>query len=319
METGCNSMRDKTLKRPKRSVIERRNLAGYAFIIPFLLGIITIFIPSIIQSLLYSFGTVNIGFDKVTSTIEGVDNYINAFADDMDFRVYLLDAVKGIFIDLLTILFFSFFISFVLNQNFVGRGAARTIFFLPVLLASGFMASASFGNSFIDAFSSSNNTGSTLSTAFSGGGLASILDLEGLLLSANIGSGLTTFIIGAIDNTYNIVNNSGVQILIFLSGLQSISPSIYESARVEGATKWEEFWKITFPMLTPMILVNIVYTIIDSFGNPKYQILNYVELKAFSDNQMGYASALSWVYFVFIVLVVGILWKIISKRVQYLD
>ena len=131
--------------------------------------------------------------------------------------------------------------------------------------------------------------------------------------------GITDFIINAIDNTYEIVNSSGVQILIFLSALQNISDSIYESARVEGATKWEEFWKITFPMLTPMILVNIVYTIIDSFINPRYQILEYIENNSFVDNQMGYASALSWIYFAVTLVIVGVLWKIISKRVQYLD
>ena len=301
------------------SLNSKKNMMGYFFIIPFLIGLVAIFIPSIIQSFYYSFSDVEIGFDKVSIHIKGVSNYINAFTEDTDFRVYLLDAVKGIFVDLITIILFSFFISFILNQKFFGRGAARVVFFLPILLSSGFVASADFGNSLMESYSSANNSGSVIATAFSGGGLAEILDLKSLLESTNLNTGITDFIINAIDNTYEIVNSSGVQILIFLSALQNISDSIYESARVEGATKWEEFWKITFPMLTPMILVNIVYTIIDSFINPRYQILEYIENNSFVDNQMGYASALSWIYFAVTLVIVGVLWKIISKRVQYLD
>lgn len=297
----------------------KRNMFGYVFIIPFLIGLITIFIPSIIQSLYYSFSEVEIGFDKVMVEIKGFDNYIKSFTEDTNFRVYLLDAVKGIFVDLITIIFFSFFVSLVLNQKFIGRGVARVIFFLPIILSSGFVASADFGNSLMETFSSSNNSSNAIANAFSDGGLSELLDLEGLLVSANLNTSITNFILNAIDNTYNIVNNSGVQILIFLSALQNISDSIYESARVEGATKWEEFWKITFPMLTPMILVNIVYTIIDSFTNPRYQILSYIEKNSFVENQMGYASALSWIYFIITLVIVGVLWKIISKRVQYME
>lgn len=301
------------------SLMEKRNMIGYVFIAPFILGLIAIFIPSVVQSLYYSFGKVEIGFDAVTVTLEGVGNYIKAFTEDTQYRVYLLDTVTGIFTDLITIVFFSFFIAFVLNQKFIGRGAARTIFFLPVILATGIIASADLSNSLMSAYSSSSNTGATISNAFSGGGLSSILDLEELLLSANIGSSITDFLLNAINNTYNIVNYSGVQILIFLSALQSISPSLFEAADVEGATKWEEFWKITFPMITPMVLVNIVYTIVDSFTNPKYKILSYVEENAFSNNQLGYASALSWVYFIIVLVIIGVLWKLMSKRINYLD
>ena len=126
-------------------------------------------------------------------------------------------------------------------------------------------------------------------------------------------------ILYAVDNTYKIVNSSGVQILIFVSALQSINPSVFEAAKVEGATKWEEFWKITFPLLTPMILVNIVYTVVDSFTNPAYKVLDYIESQAFEGNRLGYASALSWAYFLIVLMVLGVVWRLIARRVQYLE
>ena len=88
---------------------------------------------------------------------------------------------------------------------------------------------------------------------------------------------------------------------------------------MEGATKWEEFWKITFPMLTPMILVNMVYTLVDSFTDPRYGMLNLIQTHAFANNQIGYASALSWVYFLIVLVLLGLVWAAFGKRVQYLD
>jgi ABC-type sugar transport system permease subunit len=126
-------------------------------------------------------------------------------------------------------------------------------------------------------------------------------------------------VIYAIDNTYSIVNSSGVQILIFLSALQSISPSIFESAKVEGATKWEEFWKITFPILTPMILVSTVYTIIDSFTNPRYRVLEYIRENAFASNRLGFASAMAWIFFLIIAVIIWMVFGLVSRRVHYLD
>ena len=132
--------------------------------------------------------------------------------------------------------------------------------------------------------------------------------------SANLNSNITDVIVYAVENTYSVVNSSGVQILIFISALQAIPSSLFEASKVEGATKWEEFWKITFPMLTPMILVNIVYTIIDSFTNPKYEVLQYILDNSFTNSKgIGYACAMSWM------ICLGIICGVLSKRIHYLD
>lgn len=298
---------------------DRRNCVGYLFVLPFILGIVLIFIPAIVNSLKYSFENIDIGFNTISHTFVGTKNFIDAFASDTQYRVFITDFVKGMLGDLVVILFFSFFVANILNQKFIGRGLARTIFFLPVLLATGFVASADNGNQLMSLYNSSSNTASTLAGAFTGGGLALVTDLHEALISLNMGDNITSWILSTIKNTSNVVNSSGVQILIFLSALQAIPPSVFESAKVEGATKWEEFWKITFPMLTPTILVNFVYTVIDSFSNPKYQILSYIQGLAFKGNRIGYASALSWIYFIIVAVIIGLIWIVLSKRIQYMD
>lgn len=302
-------------KRFSLSLTERNGLHGYVFLLPFLIGLFFIFLPCAVQSLYYAFCDVQIGFGNVTASFVGLNNLKTAFLSDVEYRQILLRTVRGTAVDTIIILFFSFFISNILNQKFVGRSLARTLFFLPVILSTGIVAAVDTAT----ASSMAETAGSTIGSAFSGQSLSSFFDLEELLLSMNLPQGITSVITYAIDNTYTVVNRSGVQILIFLSALQGIPASIFEASKIEGATGWEEFWKITFPMITPMILVNIVYTIVDSFTNPVYGMLDYVEKQAFSYNRMGYASAVSWVYFLIVLAALLVIFRITSKRITYMN
>lgn len=306
-------------RKSRIGLVERKNMVGYLFILPFLIGLFAIFLPAIVKSIMYAFSVVDIQMGRVVLTAPTPTrwkNFSDALFVDTHFRVYMWEVIQGMIGDLITIIFFSFFIAIVLNQKFIGRGAARTIFFLPVLLATGIIAAADVTTS----FTNGGIVGSTaLSTAFNNGAMAKLLDLQQMLESVQISPTISKFIYTTLGNTYGIVNSSGVQILIFLSALQGISPSLFESAKVEGATKWEEFWKITFPMLTPMILVNVVYTIVDSFSNPKYQVLSYIQSTAFEQNNFGLSAAFSWLYFLVVLVIIGIIWGLIAKRIQYLD
>ena len=297
----------------------RKNRMGYLFVLPFIVGLLAIFLPALYDSIVYSLSEVTIRLDAVQQETVGFENYIKAFTEDTQFRVLLLGAMQRTVQDLVVIVIFSFFVAALLNQNFVGRGLARTIFFLPVILATGIIANADANSLVANTFASSTNTDAVISSAFGSGGLQTLLNLQELLGSLNLNKTVMQTILTAVDNTYNVVNSSGVQIIIFLAALQSISPSIFEAARVEGATKWEEFWKITFPMVTPMILVNVVYTIVDSFTNPQYGILEYIQEQAFSNSQIGFASSLSWIYFAFVGILLALVTVIISRRIHYLD
>jgi ABC-type sugar transport system permease subunit len=121
--------------------------------------------------------------------------------------------------------------------------------------------------------------------------------LQDLLSVSGVGSGVFDVIFQMIDAIYDIVMASGIQIIIFLTGLQAISPSLYEAANVEGCTAWESFWKITFPMVSPLLLVNCIYTIVDFFMKNDNRVMERISTVMYSDAKFGVASAMSWIYF----------------------
>jgi ABC-type sugar transport system permease subunit len=302
-------------KRKGIGLVEKKGMWGYLFISPFIVGLIFIFIPTVAKSLFYSFNDVKIEFSNITTKFLGFKNYYDAFMTDPKFRVVLIAASKGILVDSTIIIFFSFFIANLLNQKFIGRGFVRTIFFLPVVLSVGIVAAMEKENLAYNAMSLVSDS----TNGFDQLGMQAMFSTFNIMAKLGLPNSISTFTMTAINNTYNIVNSSGVQILLFLSSLQSISPSIFEAAKVEGATKWEEFWKITFPMLSPMILVNVVYTVIDTFTNPTYGIMDFIETQAFNSGKLGYAAALSWIYFLIVIVVLAITAGIISRRVNYLE
>ena len=167
-------------------------------------------------------------------------------------------------------------------------------------------------NIFSDEMESEIENGSGSSTASE---IVSAMDVERLFANMKIGTGIVDYVTKAINNIYDIVNRSGVQMLIFLAGLQSISPAIYESCSIDGATEWETFWKITFPMISPMILVNGVYTIIDSFTTDSNVVMKYIK-NAYSKGE-EISTAMSWIYFLIVILIVALGAAIFSAFVFY--
>ena len=205
----------------------RKNAIGYLFTLPVLLGILLIFLPALYHSFVYSTSSVTIRLDSVQLEQVGFQNYVEAFTQDVNFRVLLLSALQRTVTDTLVIVVFSFFIATVLNQKFKGRGIVRMIFFLPVLLSTGIIASADTNSLMLSVFGSSGNTGS-ISGAFTSSGFDILFSLQDLMESIKLDPAFKNFLLNTVDNTYNIVNSSGVQILIFLAALQAISPSVFE-------------------------------------------------------------------------------------------
>ena len=133
-----------------------------------------------------------------------------------------------------------------------------------------------------------------------------------------IGQGLVDYVVNIVNDIYNVVNRSGVQMLIFLSGLQSINPAIYESCKIDGASAWETFWKITFPMISPMIMVNTIYTVIDSFTSKSNQVMAYIRnVYDSAANGQVLASAMSWMYFLVVILLIAIVAGLLSMYIFY--
>jgi len=154
-------------------------------------------------------------------------------------------------------------------------------------------------------------------TGASPSGLLQSIELKVMLMDVGVSETIVNYLTSAVDRIYEIITQSGVQILIFLAGLQSISPSLYEASKIEGATGYEAFWKITFPMVSPLILTNLVYTIIDSFMNNA--ITQMINTTAFQTLDFGLSSAMSWIYFGLIAVILAVSTYIVSRRVFYHD
>jgi ABC-type sugar transport system permease subunit len=310
------------VKRVRRfGLLEKKGLSGYLFILPFLIGFFVILLPTVAQSFWYMFHDVKIEFGGVAMEWIGLENFRVAFFEDAAFVPMMMIVAMTIVPDIIIVICFSFFISNVLNQKFLGRGAARMVFFLPVLLTTGIVTMMAEANEALDYGVEASATGFDtlgLGAFFSTSSLMNTLGIPSDDLPI-IGFNVRSFILRALMSISSIINESGVQILIFLSALQSISPSLFEAAKVEGATKWEEFWKITFPMLTPMILVAIVYSIINTFTNPRFGIMNTLHQASFGAGTHGYGSALAWLYFLMIMIFLGLTWLLIARRVSYLE
>ena len=305
----------KTKKRKIASLDRRKARAGWIFVLPFVLGFILIYLPMVVESIKYSFYNIEIlrggGFQLIPV---GWAHYSNALLDDPDFVQILITGLLDMVFDIPMILIFSLFMAVLLNQKMAGRAAFRAIFFIPVILSTGLMESIEAQNIMGDYMDSAEgiDDGSGESTAST---LVSALDVEALFAGMAVGQGLVEYVVVAINRIYDIVNRSGVQMLIFLAGLQSISPAIYESVQIDGATAWETFWKITFPMISPMILVNAVYTIIDSFTTESNVVMTFIS--GVYEKSDVLSSAMSWIYFLIVIGIIALFAGIFSSVVFY--
>ena len=319
--TNQNVVTDAPVKKRKIASLDRRKArSGWFFVLPFVLGFVLVYIPIIYESIKYSFFSYRIVNGGQVKTFVGWKNYSDALFSESDFVQTLLTGLTEMAFDIPAILIFSLFIAVILNQKMIGRAAFRAIFFLPVVVSTGIMesvlnASYSFAGSGVDLGESSSAADK----------MNENLAIEGLLQTVfqnlGFGEGLVTYIVSAVASIADIINRSGVQILIFLAALQSISPAIYESCEIDGATAWETFWKITFPMVSPMILVNGVYTIIDNFTTESNSVMNVIQ-STYSNATLGVSAkhvsaAMGWMYFLVVLLIVGLVAAIFSAYVFY--
>lgn len=301
-------------QRKKKTLAFKNAVAGYLFILPFILGFILFMIVPLGQSLLMTFNEVNPNPDGTgfSMTWVGIKNFKDAFTVDPDFVPYLISEITTMVINTPATLIFSFFIALLLNQNFKGRGAVRAIFFLPVILSSGVIVGIEYNNSLLsdmkEVISETSNEASVTGV------------LESILVTSDSSpmSRMFEYVFDIINRVYDIAIASGIQIIMFLSALQTISPSMFEAAKIEGCTAWESFWKITFPMVSSMILVNVVYTVIDFFLKTDNTVMTKISEEVGKLNY-GFSSAMAWVYFLCVIIILGIVSLIISKRVYYYE
>lgn len=304
-------------KKFRLSLTSKRAITGYLFILPWLIGFFLFYVRSIIMTGQFSFSNLTIDANVGGYQLEkvGFANYIEAFRSHPTFKQILTTSVTDMLVDVPLITFFSLFMAILLNKKFPGRPIFRAIFFLPVILSSGAITEMmTLAKNMMTAGVSS--TAAELGGGSGGATLAFDIDyLVEMFMNLGLPVKLVEYLQSAVGRINDIISASGVQIIIFIAALQSIPGSMYEVAKIEGATGYETFWKVTFPMVMPHIITNVVYTIVDSFTDS--QVVELAHTTAFQYFKYGLSSAFSLVSTIVTSIILVIIVGIIQKRTFY--
>lgn len=288
------------MKRFKLTLTTRQSLTGLCFTIPFIIGFLMFFLKPLFQSFIFVFSKVRVS-DGYTTEFIGLDNIEYLFTKDANFATNLVESMVNLLWQMPVIVVFSLFFAIILNQKFKGRIVMRAIFFLPVIIASGLV---------MQIIQSDAAAGAALSGSVVSAGSTSNSDvLRELLINTGLGDKFVNAITTVTDSLFTLTWKTGIQMIIFLAGLQSVPTSLYEAASVEGASGWESFWKITLPMLTPILQLTIVYSIVDNFTDTKNKVMTQVMSNA-RLVRYGWTAAMSWIYFLIIAVVLAIVFII---------
>ena len=262
------------------------------------MGFLLFLVVPLVWNLIWSFTDTDMQNVSEPLSFIGLDNYVEAFTIDIEFVPYLLETFRNLVVDVPVILAFALAVALLAMQDVPGGMLFRAIFFLPVVVGS----AAVIGRLF-------DMSGGQL-VLFRGQGVQQFLQIY-------LGDRLPAFM-QFLNRSIFVLWRTGVQILIFVAGLKSIDPALYEAAEVDGASAWGRFWKVTLPMLSPVMLVNIVYTIIDSFTDYFNRVLSYIRMVTFqTDLRLGYPSALGFIYFIVVFILVILVFGFVSRFTFY--
>ncbi|MBR6223955.1 MAG: sugar ABC transporter permease [Lachnospiraceae bacterium] len=296
------------------TLTRRRSIKGFFFIVPWLIGFLWFYLRSLMLTVQFSVSelTVSPG-GGYTLDFVGLDNFIYAFRAHGTFKQILTTSIGDMVVDVPLITFFSLLIAMLLNREFKGRTLVRAIFFLPVILNSDAIVGA-MGIARGLMVGGLSNTSSEILDAAATTGVSVDYYIQ-MFTSLGIPTIFIQYVMGAVGRISDIINASGVQIIVFLAALQSIPGSMYEVAKIEGATAYETFWKVTFPMVMPHIITVVVYTVVDSFIDSEVVDLAYAT--AFDQNNYGLSSVFSLVSTLVTCLILGLTVYFIQKRTFY--
>ncbi|MBR5923223.1 MAG: sugar ABC transporter permease [Clostridia bacterium] len=276
-----------------------RRRYGYTFVAHWIVGLIMFFVIPLLYSVLYSFSDVSITNGLELKFI-GFKNYSFLLFEDPDYLNDVRDAILSMFYSLPMIIALSLILAVLLNQKYRGRTLMRIIFFLPVIIES----SAIIG---LLADDSINSPIFNFSTQGEG-----IMNYDLILGNLSLPPQITTFLTFFLKNAVSLTWSCGVQIILFLAGLQSIPESLYEVSRIEGANKWEEFWQITVPMLRHVLSLVIIYTMISKFTASDNKIVSF-SIEQMRNLRYHIASAMLWFYFIIVLAVIGLVLLIYNR------
>ncbi len=304
-------------KKAKLSLLQKRMRTGYLFILPWFVGFVLFYVRSLVMTGQFAFSTLemNAGEGGYTLTFAGLDNFIYAFRAHATFKQVLTTSIGNMLVDVPLIIFFSLFMALLLNKKFPGRFIVRAIFFLPIILnADAITAALELSAAMMNGGISTMATEVVENATATSSGMSMDYFID-LFMSLGIPTSLLDYVMAAVARINDIISASGVQIIIFIAALQSIPGSMYEVAKIEGATGYETFWKVTFPMVMPHIITNVVYTIIDNFARSEVVELAYET--AFTNFNYGLSSVFSLVSTIITCIILVVVVGFIQKKTFY--
>ena len=291
------------MKRGLKDFTRKKQMYGRMFILPWEIGFVLFFLQPLVQSLVFVFSKVTVDFDAGVFVTEwnGIENIKYFLYKDTQYVDYLVESLTSFVLNIPLIVSLSLIVGVLLNQKFKGRVMFRSIFFLPVIIATGVVMTYLTGDA-------------TAESMRGGTGAGNGIDITGILMSMNLTSNITTKVIGFVNQIFDLFWDCGVQIVLFISGLQSIPEQLYEVCRVEGANKWEEFWYVTFPMLSGTTLLVIVFTAIEIFTDSGNSVMTY-GFNAMKQNMWWQGPTILWIYFALVGAILGLAVLLIQKKI----
>ena len=288
----------------KTASIEKRNSRnGFLFTLPWAIGVLIFFVFPMFQSVYFSFTDVTVTTSGFSTKFIGFKNFGYALYESPQYVENLVDSLTEFSYKIPIILILSFIIAVVLNGKFKGRTFFRSVYFIPVIIAGSIAMTFLGGNETIE------EMGQVTQSAY----LDGLIDFEKIFLQMGIPTETTNFIFGYIDQIFDLVWDSGVQIVLFISGLQSIPEQLYEVSKVEGASKWEEFWYITVPMLGNTIVLTVIYTVIEFCVSTDNKVVSQAYTMLLQQQIYGKSSAMLWLFFAIVAVIIGALFILFNR------
>lgn len=300
----------------KMTLKQKQGLWGMLFALPWLVGFLLFFAGPMWSTVIYSFSEVTVGFDTIETQFIGFDNYIWAFTVDPMFNQFMITLAYPALVNVIIVVIFSLLAAILINGKYPGRSIVRTIFFIPIIMGANIAEATIVGG---DAVTEATTIGGF-------GGLQTTFLIQ-ILQETGVPGDLTVFVTQAVVQIFGVLAQSGVPILIFLAGLQSIPAHLYEVAKIEGSSNYETFWKVTLPMISPMIVLSMVFTIVDLFtrhsiiwpGLGDVTFLSRINTLGFLQGNYGLASSMVIVYILACLLIISLVTWIVSRKVFYYD
>ncbi|MBR6743080.1 MAG: sugar ABC transporter permease [Clostridia bacterium] len=282
------------------NLIRNRNRWGYVFCAHWILGLAMFFVVPTVTSIYYVFSNINVGQGMKTTWV-GLENLHYIFNSDKNFVNNMAASLSYLVTSLPIILSLSMVLALILNSKFRGRVVFRAIFFLPVIITG----------SVVMMLMTNNAVNAPIFSAASGGGESTYtegaINFQEILVNLDLPAQIRTLIAGYLAKVFNLIWSCGIQTILFLAGLQSITAQLYEVAKIEGANRWETFWFIEVPMLRNIIMLVLLYTMIDLVTERSTPLMTQVSNLMYKQMIYDRSSAMLWIYFLCAGAIMGLI------------